>query len=118
MKYVNDDYHDRGKKKWHGFYLSEHSWEREQQLRSESRENNQKEQMTLEQIGQILNNATIKHNKVTIQLEAVNEEGNYYDDISGFINGADERGIYIDQHRIDYDEIRHAEMIGFRKWTE
>lgn len=118
MKYLNDEYHDRGMKKWAGFYLSEHSSEQEIYAEKQLRMNIRKPQMETYEIGRILQEAKIKNRKIAIQLEAVDSEGNYYDDVVGFLKGADSMGIYIENEKIHYDEIRNVELVEHLKWSE
>lgn len=118
MKYLNQDYRDRGIKKWAGFYLSEHTAAQEAQEKIKQKVNPQKEQMTLHEIGYVLEEARIKNSPVAIQKEAVNSEGQYYDDSIGHLSGFDELGIYVDGEKIDYDEIRNAEVIKTAKWSD
>ena len=116
-KYLNDHYRDRGMKKWAGFYLSEHSLEQEKYAAAQLNINKQKPQMELYDIGQVLEEARLKNKQVTIQLEAVDNEGNYFDDVVGYLKGADAMGIYINQEKIHFDEIRHACLVESQKWS-
>ena len=45
-------------------------------------------------------------------------EGKYLDDVVGMIKGYDELGIYIDDQKVDYDEIRHVELYDWHKRSE
>ncbi len=113
-----EDYRDRGMKKWAGFYLSEHTERREHQLQQEAKQNTQKRAMDREEIQKIIQEAIVHSQHVAIQLEAVDIEGNYYDDISGKIVGGDELGLFIEQQKVDFDEIRHIQIISYKKWSE
>lgn len=118
MSYLNEEYHDRGKKKWAGFYLSEHSSEQEKQRETWNKINEPKEKLNLLEIGKILEQARLKNKVVAIQKEAVDSEGDYYDDIVGLIMGADELGIFIGDQKVDYDEIRHVRIVECTKWND
>lgn len=117
MKYLNEEYRDRGKMKWAGFYLSEHSSEQEKLKATRESVNEPKEKMSLPKIGEVLKQARIKNRAVAIQREAVDSEGRYYDDVIGFVLGADELGLYIGDEKVDYDEIRNVEIADHRKWS-
>lgn len=54
MKYLNEEYRDRGKMKWAGFYLSEHSSEQEKLKATRESVNEPKEKMSLPKIGEVL----------------------------------------------------------------
>lgn len=118
MKYLNEEYRDRGKMKWAGFYLSEHSSEQEKLKEKRETINLPKKKMSLQKIGEVLEQARMKNKTVAIQKEAVDSEGNYFNDVVGLVIGADELGIYIGNEKVDYDEIRNVEVSHFQKWSE
>lgn len=111
-------YKDRGMLKWMtGFFLSDHTAAMKADVAERSRVNKQKRQMYGEEIEAVLNEARIKNKPVAIQLEALNQERAYYDDIIGMIKGFDELGIYIDNQKVHYDEIRNVEFHELKKWS-
>lgn len=79
MKYLNDEYQDRGMKKWAGFFLSEHTAEQEKIQKWLAHINSPKLQMSEQEIGEVLQVARLKNKSVAIQIEAIDNEGNYYD---------------------------------------
>jgi len=111
------DYNDRGRLKWAGFYLSDHTEEIDADNEQRVNHNLAKEQMTTEEIAEVLNAAVIKNRSVCIQKEERNAEGYYPDDIIGKILGSDELGIYVGKDKIHYDEIRHIEFYQEHKWS-
>ena len=117
MKYLNDEYQDRGMKKWRGFFLSEHTTEQEKIQTGLTHSNSPKPQMTEQEIGEVLQVARLKNKSVAIQIEAIDNEGNYYDDIIGPLKGADSLGIYVGNEKIHYDEMRHIELVEHIKWS-
>ena len=117
-KYLNDVYRDRGMKKWAGFILSEHTLEQEKYEKAKKKVNLPKPQMSPEDIYTTMQQAQIKNKRIAVQREAVDIEGNYYDDVVGLLKGADSRGIYIGTTRIDFDEIRNVELVDHTKWSE
>ena len=54
------DYNDRGRLKWAGFYLSDHTEEIDAENEQRANQNLAKEQMTTEDITEVLNAAVIK----------------------------------------------------------
>ncbi len=54
------DYNDRGRLKWAGFYLSDHTEEIDAENEQRANQNLAKEQMTTEDISEVLNAAVIK----------------------------------------------------------
>lgn len=113
-----DDYQDRGMGKWGGFYLSEHTAEISKDKKQRNKSNVQKERMTTEEIDQVLTEARLKNDQVSIQKEIVDPDNNYLDDVTGFISGYDELGIYLGDEKIDYDEIRNVVIVSFKKWSQ
>nr|DAM18166.1 MAG TPA: YolD-like protein [Caudoviricetes sp.] len=111
-------YEDRGMLKWIGFYLSDQTAAIQKDVAERSKVNNKKELMYGEEIERVLNEARIKNKPVAIQLEALNSEAQYFDDIIGLIRGYDELGIYIDNQKVHYDEIRNVEFYDWHKWSE
>jgi len=111
------DYQDRGMAKWGGFYLSEHSAEISKDNKQRNKINIQKERMTTEEIDQVLSEARLKTEMISIQKEIVDQDNNYMDDITGFISGYDELGIWLGEEKVHYDEIRNAAIVPFKKWS-
>lgn len=117
MNYLNEEYHDRGIKKWAGFYLSEHTAAQEKLTDERQKSNPQKQQLDPQEIALVVNEAILKNKSVAVQIEAVDQNGCYKDDIVGLVAGGDELGIYIDNTKVDFDEIRNIQFISLKKWT-
>lgn len=113
-----NDYHDRGIKKWNGFYLSEHTAIINAENAAARKTVPKKERMTESEIGQILEFAFNNRRQIVVQLEIVDSEGKYNDDTIGFIEGFDELGLMIGQEKVHYDEIRNIELLNFKKWSD
>lgn len=64
MKYLNDEYQDRGMKKWAGFFLSEHTAEQEKIQKGLAHINSPKPQMSEQEIGEVLQVARLKNKSV------------------------------------------------------
>lgn len=112
------DYNDRGRLKWAGFYLSDHTEEIDADSEQRANYNLAKEQMATEEIAEVLNAAVKKIRSVCIQKEERNAEGYYPDDIIGKILGSDELGIYVGKNKVHYDEVRHVEIQELDKWSQ
>ena len=111
-------YEDRNMLKWIGFYLSDQTAAINKDVTERSNVNNQKPLMQSEEIEKVLNEARLKSKPVSVQLEALNENAQYYDDVIGMIRGYDELGIYIGDQKVHYDEIRNVEVYNWKKWSE
>ncbi|MDT2522329.1 hypothetical protein P7D73_04775 [Enterococcus raffinosus] len=112
-------YEDRGMQKWlNGFYLSDHTAAMKADVAERSRVVKQKPQMDGQEIEQVLEQARIKNKPVAVQLNSLNQENAYSDDIVGLVRGFDSLGIYIDNKRVLYDEIRNVQLYDWHKWSE
>ena len=100
MTYLNDQYRDRGMKKWAFFFLYEHTAEQEKFQKGLAHTNSPKPQMSEQEIGEVLQIAIIKNKSVAIQIEAIDNEGNCYDDIIGPLKGADSLGFYVGNEKL------------------
>ncbi len=118
MGYLNREYRDRGVKKWQGFFLSEHTVAQVAAQKRNNKINPKKEKQSTEEIDAILSEAMLKSKPIAIQLEAVDENNKYYDDIVGHIVGHDELGFYIAEVKVNYDEIRNVTLLSSKKWSE
>lgn len=117
MNDLNEEYRDRGIKKWAGFYLSEHTAAQENLTAEMKKVNPQKKQMDSEEITSVINEAILKNKSVAIQIEAVDQNGYYKDDVIGLVIGGDELGIYVNDTKIDFDEIHNIQFVSLKKWT-
>ncbi|EOS7807716.1 hypothetical protein EL429_RS12370, partial [Enterococcus hirae] len=63
------DYSDRGRLKWAGFYLSDHTEEIDAENEQRANRNLAKEQMKTEEISKILKTAIMKNRTICIQKE-------------------------------------------------
>jgi len=113
-------YQDRGMMKWIGFYLSDHTAVLSKEAKERNRINVGKEQMSLEEIGETLQQAYLKNKRIAIQLETLDNEGNYPDDLVGKISGQREEQIYLDEEdrgmlHLTIEQIHHVEILGPKK---
>ena len=72
--------------------------------------NFQKSRMRTTEIYYILHEAIQTHREVAIQIEAIDCNGSYQEDIIGFIKNSDLLGIYIKKQKVHYDEIRNIQF--------
>ncbi|HEA4053465.1 TPA: hypothetical protein RWN28_000626 [Enterococcus faecium] len=112
------EYNDRGRLKWVGFYLSDHTEIINSDNVQRANHNSAKEQMTTEEIAKVLKTAVIKNRPVCIQKEERNAEGYYPDDIVGKIIGSDELGVFVEEEKVHYDEIRNVSFAELVKWSQ
>ena len=70
----------------------------------------QKTRMRTTEIYYMLHEAIQTHREVAIQIEAIDCNGSYQEDIIGFIKNSDLLGIYIKKQKVHYDEIRNIQF--------
>ena len=70
----------------------------------------QKNRMRTTEIYYILHEAIQAHREVAIQIEAIDCNGSYQEDIIGSIKKSDSLGIYIKNQNVHYDEILNIQF--------
>lgn len=113
----NERYKDRGVIKWQGMFLSEHNSSMDQIQKELKHTVPKKEHMSFEEISEVLNAAVVNNKSIAIQLESVDADNNYSDDIVGKLQGHDELGLWVSGTKVIYDEIRNVEFYDEIKWS-
>ncbi len=116
LRQVKKTYIDRGMMKWSGFYLSDHTAQMEAEDQKQRQIFAAKEEMSLEQIGEVLEEAFSKGKLVSLQMAELNEEHVYEADLTGKVLSFLENRIYLQEQNGTIqvaliEQIRHAEMI-------
>lgn len=76
-----------------------------------SKQNNfQKSRMRTTEIYYMLHEAIQTHREVAIQIESVDGNGFYQEDVIGSIKKSDSLGVYIKNQKVHYDEIRNIQF--------
>nr|WP_207703881.1 hypothetical protein [Enterococcus sp. 665A]MBO1341512.1 hypothetical protein [Enterococcus sp. 665A] len=117
---AKQNYQDRGMIKWIGFYLSDHTALLNKDNQQRYKENLQKSQQTLEEIGLLLQQSYTQNKRIALQLEALDSERKYYDDLVGRVIGQKEQLIYLatdeeDMIHLEIEQIRHVRLLGANK---
>ncbi|MFO8068491.1 MAG: hypothetical protein R6U02_00605 [Alkalibacterium sp.] len=116
-------YKDRGKMKWTGLMLSDHSEAlKKQKQTTQSLLIAPKPKQSLEEISACLYRSYVNKRPLAIQLDII-KEGCYLPDTEGVIVGSRDDTIYIKQRdretkRIDLEDIRHVDWIDTTQWYE
>ena len=97
------------KLKWIGFFLSEHTTDIDRVDKELAYVCPPKPEMDEEEIGKFLQDALMKHKKLAIQLNYT-QLGKFMPDITGFLSGHNDLGIYIGSTLIEYGEIRNIDF--------
>jgi len=105
-------YHDRGKMKWQGFYLSDHTAALNHQADKLNHKNVLCKQQTDEEITKFLMQSYSYNQIVKVQLNTLNTNNEPKDDLTGEILGYDDDLFYLDNNRsFRLGEVRHVEMV-------
>ena len=114
----NERYVDRGVVKWMGMFLSEHTASIQRDKKKRSFIVEKKEQMNETDIYSILNEAITNNSMVIIQVEEINTDGNYQEDLIGWIEGYEDSYIYLSGNKIALESIRNIQLYSQLKWSE
>ncbi|MBS0941946.1 hypothetical protein JK161_03660 [Leuconostoc mesenteroides] len=105
-RYFKNDYHERGKIKWNGFFLSDHT----SSLVKEDVQRYQKPQklprITLNEAQHILQHSCVNYHIVTVQQNIETTDGHLIPNVTGLVNGFTALGVYINQQFIAFEDIR------------
>lgn len=114
----NERYVDRGVVKWMGMFLSEHTASIQMDKKKRSFIVEKKEQMNETDIYSILNEAITNNSMIIIQVEEINTDGNYQEDLIGWIEGYEDSYIYLSGNKIDLESIRNIQLYSQLKWSK
>lgn len=110
--YFKNDYRERGKVKWNGYFLSDHT----SSLKSEAHERHQQTErlprMTVEDIRQTLMHALLEYHEVVVQQDMQDETGKLFKNIVGSIDGFSDRGVVIDKEHLLFEDIRAVKEVS------
>lgn len=105
-RYFKNDYHERGKIKWNGFFLSNHtsSLVKEDVLRNQKTQKLPK--IPLNEAQSTLQHSCVNYHIVTVQQNIETNDGYLIPNVTGLVNGFTELGVYINQQFIAFEDIR------------
>lgn len=105
------NYHDRGMKKWAGFFLSDHTVQINKSNIARNTVYHKKPEMSQYEISKVLLKAFSNHNSVEIQLKNLDEDGKLSADIKGFVEGYDvQTKIIVSGYPISLDSINNIKI--------
>lgn len=113
-------YQDRGMVKWVGFYLSDHTAVLKQAAQKRHQVNLAKKEQSLAEISRFLQQAFLQKKRVSIQLNLLDSESNFMNDLVGKIIGQKDGVIYLAEEeqgilQVEIDQLRHVELLGAKK---
>ncbi|WP_040985555.1 hypothetical protein [Oceanobacillus jeddahense] len=115
-------YKDRGIKKWQGMILTDQTEATKEMMKKEFQEVQPKEEMTIEEISQVLHKAYVKDLPVAIQANTI-RNGQYYKDVQCKVAGYNSGKIFlkvIDGRKTSctIDQIRNIEFMDVLEWYD
>lgn len=105
------NYKDRGMVKWQGFYLSDHVQKMHQKSKAEAYVEVKKEEMSLNEISEVLLKAYAESRIVSVQLYLLDQEGKLPRSFKGHVLGVDGNNVMIGKDIIDLNDINHVEIV-------
>jgi len=111
--FFDNYYQDRGKMKWQGFYLSDHTAALNHQADKLKQTNNIRQQQSLEEITKFLMQSFSYNQIVKVQLNVFDTNNEIKDDLTGEISGYDDNVFYLDNKKsFDLNDVRNVEIVA------
>lgn len=104
--YFKNDYRERGKIKWNGYFLSDHTALLKSDEKKRHNVTKRLPRMPLKEIKHQLQFATTNYLLTTVQTDTQHADGDMLPNITGLVSGFTDRGVVIDQQQILFEEIR------------
>lgn len=100
--YFENDYRERGKVKWNGFFLSDHTLQMKKHQQESVIDSTE---MTLSTIIQLSQHAWANHHLVTVQSNSQNLDGQFLPPVTGLIEEMTNQTIQITGQILNWDEV-------------
>ncbi len=104
--YFKNDYRERGKIKWQGYFLSDHTALLNSDNEKRHQVNEKLPRMSLNDIKQTLDDAALSYSTVIVQQDQKGKDGQMADNIIGAVSGYSDRGVVVNQQHILFETIR------------
>ncbi|WP_204769295.1 hypothetical protein [Leuconostoc rapi] len=108
--FFKNDYRERGKVKWHGYFLSDHTSSLKQEAHQRHHVTNKLMRMPLPEIKSLLQYATLHYEVVIIQEDYADQTNQMLSNIVGLVAGFSDRGIMIAGEHILFENIRAVRL--------
>ncbi|MGR8823276.1 hypothetical protein [Leuconostoc citreum] len=104
--YFRNDYRERGKVKWQGFFLSAHVSALKRESKIHERITTRMPRMSLNQIKEVLSQANVNYMYVTVQEDFKDTHGNMLMNSTGMISSINHLGFFLDKVYFEYENVR------------
>jgi len=113
QSFFDNYYQDRGKMKWQGFYLSDHTAALNHQKKELEEEHALRKQQSNEEITKFLMQSYSYNQIIKVQLNIFDKNNQVKDDLTGEISGYDDDLFYLDNKKqFRLGEIRNVEVVA------
>ena len=109
--YFKNDYRERGKIKWNGYFLSDHTSSLKSEAIVRQTQTPRLPTMPLEEIKSTLMHASNAYHEIIVQQNMQDTTGQMFKNISGIVAGLSDRGVMIDQQHILFEDIRAVKEV-------
>ncbi|WP_337090307.1 hypothetical protein [Leuconostoc pseudomesenteroides] len=104
--YFDNDYRERGKVKWNGYFLSDHTSALKREAQTQNSVPVKLPSMSLTACQNILRHASANYEFVTVQKNIENTDGNLVPNVTGLVDGFSDLGVYVQETYIAFENIR------------
>lgn len=112
QSFFDNYYHDRGKMKWQGFYLSDHTAALNQQMKQIQHTNKLRQEQTSIEITKLLMQSFTYNQVIKVQLNIYDKNNEVEADRIGRISGYDNDLFYLDSGEQFYlEDVRNVEFV-------
>lgn len=110
--FFDNYYHDRGKMKWQGFYLSDHTAALNRQTKQRNHQNKLRPQQSDEEITKFLMQSFSYNQVIKVQLNFFDTDHELKDDLTGVVSGYDDDLYYLDNgQKFHFGDVRNIAVI-------
>lgn len=109
--FFKNDYRERGKVKWNGYFLSDHTSSLKSDAAERHKRTNRLPRMPIDQIKRTLMHASNEYHEVVVQQDMQDIDGKLFKNIVGPVNGFTDRGVVVDKQHFLFENIRAVEEI-------
>ncbi|MEE8831314.1 MAG: hypothetical protein SOI57_00285 [Leuconostoc gelidum] len=104
--YFKNDYRERGKIKWQGYFLSDHTLSLNHDSNDRHQVTKKLPRMPLDAIKIMLRRASVNYNQVIVQQDYQDTTDHMLTNVTGLVAGFSDRGVMVNQEHILFENIR------------
>ncbi|MCK8627028.1 hypothetical protein [Fructobacillus cardui] len=108
--FFEQDYHDRGKIKWNGFFLSDHTQKINQNKEDRTTLHEWLDETPVHEMQRVCQEAFVNYRSIILQLNSTTSDMTVPEPIHALIRSFNEEGLWIDKNYYPFELIRHLEV--------